>query len=159
MNLRLRREPTLLSRVTFGDLYIENSVHLAEQRGYETWLCHTLEDAVREVKGEPVSKWKIKHETAIPFGTYALELVDSPKFGPDTLSLKAVPGFDYVRIHKGTTEKDTDGCILVGAQRHGASISHCQEALDRVKGVVVPELKAGREVLLTIEPHTQELDV
>lgn len=149
MKLRLRREPTLLGRVTFGDLYVSDTLG-------ELWQCYTLEDAVREVRGIPVSQWKIPHETAIPFGTFKLGLVDSPKFGPDTLTLLNVPGFDLIRIHKGSTERDTDGCILVGAERHGASIASCQKALDALKFKVVPELKAGREVYITIEPHTQE---
>ena len=139
MKLRLRREPTLLDRVTFGDLYIYD-------RETEGWQCFTLEDAVRAVK--------IKHQTAIPFGTYNLALYNSPKFGPETLHLLDVPNFEYVHIHSGNTENDTDGCILVGAKREGAHIYESRLALAALKHLVVPELLAGRPVSITIEPHT-----
>lgn len=139
MKLRLRREPTLLDRVTFGDLYVYDG----ETEG---WQCFTLEDAVRAVK--------IKHQTAIPFGTYMLALYDSPKFGPETLHLLDVPNFDLVHIHNGNNENDTDGCILVGAKREGAHIYESRIALSALKHIVVPELLAGRPVSITIEPHT-----
>lgn len=141
MKLRLRREPTLLERVTFGDLYVYDGTT-------EGWQCFTLEDAVRAVK--------IKHKTAIPFGTYKLALYNSPKFGPETLHLLDVPNFDLVHIHSGNNENDTDGCILVGAKREGAHIYEAKTALAALKHLVVPELQAGREVYITIEPHTQE---
>lgn len=141
MKLRLRREPTLLERVTFGDLYVNDGQT-------ELWQCFTLEDAVRAVK--------IKHETAIPFGVYQLDLYDSPKFGPATLHLLNVPNFDLVHIHSGNTEKDTDGCILVGAKREGAHIYESKLALAALKHLVVPELQAGNKVYITIEPHTTE---
>lgn len=88
---------------TIGQLYVDGNL-----------LCFTLEDVVREVAGQPVEKWKIKHETAIPVGTYEVELVNSPKFGPDTPSLVNVPGYSEVRIHSGNTDYDTDGCLILG---------------------------------------------
>lgn len=139
--LRLRREPTVLDRVTFGDLYVYDGTT-------EGWQCFTLEDAVRTVK--------IKHKTAIPFGRFELSLYDSPKFGPETLHLLAVPNFEYVHIHSGTTDEDTDGCILVGAKREGLAIYESRLALAALKHIVVPELQAGTKVYITIEPHTQE---
>lgn len=139
--LRLRREPTVLDRVTFGDLYVYDGTT-------EGWQCFTLEDAVRERK--------IQNETAIPFGSYRLSLYNSPKFGADTLHLLSVPGFEYVHIHSGTTERDTDGCILVGAKREGLAIYESKIALAALKHLVVPELQAGGEVYITIEPHTTE---
>lgn len=139
MKLRLRREPTLLERVTFGDLYVYHDA-------VEGWQCFTLEDAVRAAK--------IKHQTAIPFGTYKLALYDSPKFGPETLHLLDVPNFDLVHIHSGNNENDTDGCILVGAKREGAHIYESRLALAALKHLVVPELLAARPVSITIEPHT-----
>lgn len=152
MKLRLRREPTLVGKITLGDLFILYDADL-QNAAYEQWLCHTLEDAVRELAGVPVYAWKIPNETAIPFGTYQLGLVDSPKFGPDTLTLLGVPGFTNIRIHRGNHPDDTDGCILVGAKRAGASIYDCTTALNALKSIVVPELKAGRPVSITVESH------
>ena len=78
--------------------------------------CFTLEDEYREIK--------VKGETRIPEGTYKIGLRDvvSPmttryrnKFTWFTyhLHIHDVPGFEYVYIHLGNTDKDTDGCILV----------------------------------------------
>ena len=58
--------------------------------------------------------WKIPKQTAIPEVYTELCFEDSPKFGPNTLTLKNVPGFDKIRIHSGNTQHDTDGCIIVG---------------------------------------------
>ena len=38
---------------------------------------------------------------------------DSPRFG-DTYNVVNVPGRSYILFHKGNTERDTKGCILVG---------------------------------------------
>ena len=72
--------------------------------------CYTLEDEVREVPGQPVSEWKIKGATAIPAGEYRVTLEDSGRFGPDTLTINNVPGFQYIRMHAGNTSADTEGC-------------------------------------------------
>lgn len=88
---------------TNGQLYIDSQ-----------FFCFTLEDKVREQQGVPIEKWKVKGETAIPQGVYDLALEDSPKFGPQTITLLRVPGFSYIRIHTGNTAKDTEGCIIVG---------------------------------------------
>lgn len=88
---------------TGGQLYIDDE-----------FFCFTLEDEIREQDGVPVEKWKVKGETAIPRGIYDVVFQNSPRFGPDTLTLLKVPGFTHIRIHAGNTEKDTEGCILVG---------------------------------------------
>lgn len=78
------------------------------------FLCYTLEDTVREIAGRPVSEWKIHGATAIPAGLYRVTLENSPRFGPDTLTLLDVDGFQYIRMHAGNSHKDTEGCILLG---------------------------------------------
>src|SRR3990167_3026729 len=88
---------------TGGQLYINDE-----------FLCFTLEDQVRERQGVPVEKWKIYGETAIPRGIYKVVLQTSPKFGPDTITLLKVEGFEGIRIHAGNSAKDTEGCIIVG---------------------------------------------
>ena len=82
--------------------------------------CYTCEDEYREQK--------LAGETRIPEGTYSLVLRDegnmikryqerfSHERHPGMLWLLDVPDFKYVYIHVGNTEKDTDGCILVGNQ-------------------------------------------
>ncbi len=102
MELTLLRT-RLRDKLTTGQLYIDGVL-----------FCFTLEDKVREVAGQPVEKWKIFGETAIPYGVYSLTFETSKKFGPQTLTVNKVPGFVGVRIHSGNTESDTEGCIIVG---------------------------------------------
>lgn len=80
------------------------------------FVCHTLEDKVREIPGVPVSQWKKQDITAIPRGTYKLVLTHSPRFRRVLPLLLGVPGFEGVRIHAGNTADHTEGCILVGTK-------------------------------------------
>jgi len=77
----------------------------------------TLEDQYQAVK--------VMNETRIPAGRYRVALQYSPKMSPhyghDMISILNVPGFTGIRIHKGNTEEDTSGCLLVGLM---ADISH-----------------------------------
>lgn len=74
----------------------------------------TLEDAMREIPGEPVESWKVQGETAIPVGAYALVLDYSPHFKCILPHMLDVPGFEGIRIHAGNTVEDSSGCPLVG---------------------------------------------
>jgi hypothetical protein len=110
---------------TLSRYYVNNELH-----GFG------VEDEIRVGK-------KIKGETAIPFGSYTLGLRQSPRFSKtfyyhddknqllpakdynaladkkgwrthDLIWLLNVPKFEYVLIHWGNTDKDTDGCYIVG---------------------------------------------
>ncbi len=110
MKLKLMR--TKLGEViTNGQLYIEGE-----------YFCFTLEDKVREQDGVSVEKWKVQDQTAIPRGIYDVVLEDSPHFGTDTPTILNVPGYKYIRMHSGNTDKDTDGCIIVGYRLNDAGI-------------------------------------
>ena len=96
-------------KYTIGHLYINN-----------IYFCDTLEDKVRNLPKEP----KIYGETAIPAGTYEIDMnTVSPKlknrswakkWGGIVPRLKNVPYFEGVLIHVGNNKDDTDGCIVVG---------------------------------------------
>ena len=109
MNLKVLRARKFPER-TIGQLYIEDE-----------FFCFTLEDTVREVPGQPISEWKIFGKTAIPVGKYKITLELSPKFGPDTLTINDVPGYEGVRMHPGNTEADTEGCIILGYKLYTAA--------------------------------------
>lgn len=87
---------------TIGKLYVEGE-----------YFCDTLEDRVRDLSVEK----KIPGETAIPAGKYDLIVSMSPRFKRELPRLLNVPYFDGILIHRGNTEKDTSGCILVGENK------------------------------------------
>lgn len=131
MNLLLQRQPST-DGLTHGDLSMDGQ-----------WFCYTLEDVVREVK--------IKGETAIPAGTYRITLEHSPRFGPNTLTVRDVPNFTGVRIHAGNTAHDTAGCPLVGMERTETGIRDCKPALTDLKAEVAAALQAGEDVWLEVK--------
>lgn len=94
MKLLLKRNKST-NKATIGSLYLDGK-----------FQCYTLEDVVREQK--------IFGETAIPTGIYKVIINRSARFGVDLPLLLNVPNYEGIRIHPGNTDKDTEGCILVG---------------------------------------------
>jgi hypothetical protein len=114
-------------------------------------VCYGLEDAIREVDGQPVESWKIKGETAIPYGAYQLEITRSTRWKKDMLQVMDVPGFSGIRIHAGNTSADTEGCLLVGDIKGDDFISNSRPALVRVFGAVQAALHRGDEVTIEFQ--------
>ena len=120
MKLRLQRLQ-LDDDVTIGSLDVDGD-----------WACWTLEDAVREQPGQPVASWKLPGQTAIPLGCYRVDVTWSPRFKRPLPLLLDVPGFSGVRIHPGNSAADTEGCILVGADRYAKSLGRSRLAFDNL---------------------------
>ena len=107
--------------------------------------CYTLEDQLRDVK--------IKHETAIPAGTYQVIINMSDRFKKLMLLLLGVANFTGIRFHAGETAADTSGCILVGCKRgnnEGSILRQSRIASDRLFSKIQAALDAGEEVWITI---------
>lgn len=145
MKLELRRESPPGQPRTFGRLSIIDA-------------CLTLEDMVRDGP-------KVQGETAIPAGRYKVTLQNSPRFGIDTITLTGlkpdgtvyelpgtVHGFDGIRMHGGNTEKDSEGCPLLGLEYlpNGAGIRNSAPAVDMVKNAIRGARARGEEVWLEI---------
>lgn len=115
----IRKEFT--DKSTIGDMYVDGNFE-----------CYTLEDAVRSVK--------IKGLTAIPAGSYEVVLSFSERFQRLLPLLMNVPNFDGVRIHAGNTDRDTEGCILVGKTKEqdfiGASKAAFEVLLDKIQSAL-----------------------
>lgn len=85
------------------------------------YFCDTLEDTDRGLSQSmdlnEIKSKKVLGQTAIPTGTYKVIVNQSPKFKRNLPRLLAVPGFEGVLIHRGNTNKDTAGCILIGENK------------------------------------------
>ena len=101
MNIELNRITRKLS-YTIGRLFVDGK-----------YFCDTLEDRCRDLDKEK----KVMNETAIPEGTYEVIVNVSARFKRKLPLLLDVPHFSGIRIHRGNTDKDTSGCILVGENK------------------------------------------
>lgn len=107
-------------------------------------MCWTLEDVVRP------DGVKIYGETAIPSGTYKVVVNFSNRFQKLMPQILDVPGFEGIRIHPGNTDKDTHGCILVGTNHTGDSITDSRKAYGPVFEKIKAAFDAGEDIWITI---------
>jgi len=125
---------------TIGKLYIDG-----------VFQCFTLEDQHRDVK--------VKTDTRIPAGTYKLALrkvggfhtryaARFPGMHKGMLHVTNVPGFEFILIHLGNTEKDTAGCLLVGLHRQERTISGSEAAYKKIYPPIAAAIEIGQEVTI-----------
>ena len=132
MELLLQRK-IFTDKSTIGELFVDG-----------VFECFTLEDVVRDDE-------KIKKVTAIPDGIYTVLVTWSPRFKRQLPLLINVPGFDGIRIHPGNTDKDTDGCILVGNTRGKDFIGESRIAFDNLYKKLISTLHAKGAVSIEIQ--------
>lgn len=135
--LSLQRPAVCGDKATIGRLSING-----------VFQCLTLEDVDRRLEngGE-----KIPCQTAIPRGRYRVIIDYSAHFNKSLPHVMDVPGFVGVRIHPGNTDKDTEGCILVGDQQiNDDFISNSRLAFDRLFEILTEALAHGEDIVLEI---------
>lgn len=133
MNINIK-----VKRVAYRDTYTIGKMYLDD-----VYFCDTLEDKVRDLTKET----KVPGKTAIPAGTYKVILNLSPRFGRVLPRLLDVPHFDGILIHRGNTDKDTAGCILVGENKEvGKVINSTKYELE-----LIARLREADEITITIE--------
>lgn len=93
---------------------------------------------------------KVKGRTAIPVGTYAVKLYNSPKHGPDTPELVDVPGFQHIQIHSGNGPQDTEGCLLFGLARDETQVLRSRQACTWLRAEIVRTIAAGGTVTVEV---------
>ena len=121
---------------TIGHLYVEG-----------LYLCDTLEPTWRNLHREG----KIWGRTAIPEGKYRVFITKSKKLGQWLPLIWQVPGFEGIRIHAGNYPKDTQGCILVGWNRHKGTLSNSRTALSNLMRLLTAALERGELIDLEIK--------
>lgn len=142
-------------RYTIGHLYADG-----------VYVCDTIEDVDRDLADTmPLSKIqsvKVKSQTAIPRGTYTVTMnTISPKFSqkpyywnfckgrmPRLLNVK---GFDGILIHRGTTERDSAGCIIVGYNKVKGQVINSTEAFEKLYKMLDKANRMGNKITLEIQ--------
>jgi len=112
-----------------------------------TFECFTLEDCCRPGNIHAV---KIPGQTAIPVGRYKVIVDRSTRFKRDLPHLLEVPGFEGIRIHPGNTDRDTEGCILVGTGRTPDALVESRKAFDALMAKLQGALAAGQRVTIDV---------
>jgi hypothetical protein len=87
---------------TEGNLYVNGK-----------WFCHTIEDKVRAKPGEWKKELKVYAKTAIPYGRYPVLVTWSNRFKRMLTGVFNVPDFEGIRIHNGSSEQSSAGCVIV----------------------------------------------
>ena len=100
-------------RMEIDRIFFTRNSTIGELRLDGLFECHTLEDEDKLRQGLS----KVYGVTAIPSGTYEVEITYSPKYRRQMPLLKNVKGFSGIRIHSGNVAEDSEGCILVGVYK------------------------------------------
>ena len=119
------------------------------------YFCDTLEDTDRglseEMSEAEIAARKVKGATAIPIGTYRIDMqTRSPRFGRVLPRLLSVKGYAGVLIHSGNTADDTEGCILVGENRERGKVLNSRATLEHLLAFLRAAQAEGEEIELTI---------
>ena len=140
---------------TIGRLYVDG-----------IYVCDTVEDKDRGLKShhplEQIKKSKVYGETAIPMGTYTIDMDKvSPKFIGRSWAkpysgkiprLRSVPGFESILIHTGNTAASSLGCILVGINDKVGRVSDSQKTFKRLMDdYLIPAHERGETITITIQ--------
>ena len=140
---------------TIGRLYVDG-----------IYVCDTIEDKDRGLKShhplEQIKKSKVYGETAIPMGTYTIDMDKvSPKFSSRSWAkpydgkiprLRSVPGFESILIHTGNTAASSLGCILVGINDKVGRVSDSQKTFKRLMDdYLIPAHERGETITITIQ--------
>lgn len=144
MKLRLERKYKG-TEYTIGDLFIDG-----------VFYSNILEDTVRGLTDknddgdfDDKCEGKVYGKTAIPTGTYKINITYSNRFKRELPLLLNVPGFEGIRIHSGNTAEDTHGCLLPGKNDIKGKVTKSREYTEILIDKIKDSLKIGE--LVTIE--------
>lgn len=131
------------SKYTIGKLYINGE-----------YFCDTIEDTDRgltqTMTDSQIKSKKVYGQTAIPTGTYKVIISYSNKFKRQMPLLLNVPGFLGIRIHSGNTEKDTEGCLIVGKNKVVGKVIESKDTYNKLFSILC-EANKKEAIKITIK--------
>ncbi len=136
---RIAKKP----KYTIGKLYINGE-----------YFCDTIEDTDRgltqTMTDAQIKSKKVYGQTAIPTGTYRVIISYSNKFKRQMPLLLNVPGFLGIRIHSGNTEKDTEGCLIVGKNKVVGKVIESKDTYNKLFSILC-EANKKEAIKITIK--------
>lgn len=141
-------------KYTIGRLYINGKLFSNTIEDKDRGLTSNMADG--QIKG-----LKVYGETAIPIGTYTIDMnTVSPKFkdkswakpyGGKLPRLLNVKGFEGVLMHVGNTCQDSSGCILMGLNTKKGMITNSTEYFHKLMKELLAAKLRGEEIKITIK--------
>lgn len=124
--------------------------------------CDTLEDTDRglsqDMPESEITKKKKYGKTAIPTGRYKVTFGISNRFGKCFYAINSmipsinnVKGFTAIRIHAGTDENDTEGCLLLGENKAKGKVLYSGKTCERVFRKMWLAYNYGSPIWITIK--------
>lgn len=148
------------AKYTIGHLYMQD-----RQNGEWVKLCDTIEDKDRgldqSMSEANIARIKVKHQTAIPTGTYEIDMttvsgtfVKKPLYkdfcGGKVPRLRYVKGFSGILIHSGTDQDSSSGCIIVGENKVVGKVINSWATFKRLYMLLKRAHNNGEKITLTI---------
>jgi hypothetical protein len=113
-------------------------------------FCDVIEDVVRDKNKDgdlqDAGEAKVYGQTAIPYGTYKVQLTMSNRFKKVLPLLLNVPEFEGIRIHAGNTAEDSHGCLLVGENKEKGKVINSAVTMEKLMAI----LKTGKNIEIEI---------
>ena len=128
-------------------------------------FADTVEDRDRGLSDSmslaKIASLKVYGKTAIPTGTYELQMTNSPKFAKrawakkyngKVIQIMNVKGFSGVRIHPLNSAEDSLGCIGVGKNTVKGMVTQSTVYYYKlVDEYIMPAIRRGEKITITIE--------
>lgn len=118
------------------------------------FLCNTVEDTDRglhsNMAAAQIAKLKVPDQTAIPTGSYKVQLSESPKFKRVLPEVLNVPGYSGIRIHKGATADHSSGCIIPGDNTATGRVTNSEKYEKLIVAAIAAAEAKKEDVWLTI---------
>lgn len=159
MNMKL-----LLRRKYKKDKYTIGKLYYLDNDNNEVYICDTIEDKDRNLYNDmglyEINKKKVYGETAIPRGTYNIELTYSPKFAKRKWALKYkskvpqimnVPCWEGVRLHPANYASELLGCIAPGYNKVKGGVINSTECFYKIMDeYIIPAYNKKEHITITI---------
>lgn len=140
----------LVKRIAKRDTYTIGKMYLDGK-----YFCDTLEDTDRNLKQtdsiSSIKKVKVPNKTAIPTGTYELIVNMSPKFKRRLPRLLNVPGFDGILIHRGNSDRETSGCLLVGENKIVGKVINSTKYETKLVSILTERQNKGEAIEIEVQ--------